>query len=188
MCAPVVVVGMMLASAAMAAKAQHDAGVMSQRLSRVNAAQAESAEADALARGEYEAAPIRERASAVIAAQQAGEASNNVDIQSGTAVQLASDVATAAARDIETVRNNARREAFGYHAQGINFLNEGRASRAAGDAAAMNSIIGGVAGAAGYGASSYFAARRATNPDGLPPGSGIITYEPGPRRGTGGDR
>lgn len=155
MCEPVTL-GLAAASAGMAiaggiakGNAEKNAGNAALSAAQQNKLAADRAADDALVRGEFEAGKVQAKAEQMVGEQRVGYASQGVVVDQGTALQTQVDTAGMAAIDMETVRSNARREAWGLRVQGINFLNEGIRSKNAADSAATASIIGGAAQAAG---------------------------------------
>lgn len=68
---------------------------------------------------------------AMLARQRVALAANNVDMSTGTPLELLGDTAAIGEQDALTIRANAAREAWGYRAQGVNYKNEGAMAKAA---------------------------------------------------------
>ena len=101
-------------SAAAAAQQQGDyaASIYSQ-----NAELADAQAADAIARGKESELRSRQGTQQVIGAQRAGLAASGVDISTGSAVDVQAEAARVGELDALTIRNNARREAYGFQVQ-----------------------------------------------------------------------
>lgn len=146
MCAPVAVVAVaMAASAAASGVAAKKAADANARAGRRNAGLAEDAASDALQRGEQDAAKVQRDGDAVVAQERVGFAAQGVDIASGSAAQVMMDTAGITAEDVQTVRNNAQREAWGLKTQAANMRADARDTSRAGAYALGAGIIGGVA-------------------------------------------
>lgn len=128
-------------SAAAAAKAQQD---------KNNAILAGNAANDATLRGQVAEQQKANQTNQLLGQQRAGFAANGVDPNSGSAVDLQSDVAGNGELDQLTIRSNSAREAAGYQAQGMNYTTQASIDEAssqnalnAGALSATSSIIGG---------------------------------------------
>ena len=75
----------------------------------------------ALAAGERDAQAVQRRASGIEGAQRARMAANGLDITSGTAASLIDQTDFFAAQDVATARNNAKKQAFNFQAQGAGY-------------------------------------------------------------------
>lgn len=69
---------------------------------------------DAEKRGAVTEARYAEQAAAAAGSRRAALAASGVDIASGSAFDLQEDVKAAGSRDLQTIRENVAREAFGY--------------------------------------------------------------------------
>lgn len=117
--------------AAVSAKQSHDAGQASKRagaaeqeaansqaaLDDYNANVALEQASDAMARGKETEARYKDGVNQVLGAQKAGYAGGNIDVTSGSAVDVANDARRLAELDIATIRTNTAREAMGYTVQ-----------------------------------------------------------------------
>lgn len=115
-----------------------------------NAALAKAQAADAIARGEEAAAKMQGRVRRTIGSQRAALAASGVDVNVGSALDLALEAQTVGAQDEMVIRNNARREAFGYDVQASDYLSrrslallQGRNDVAASALAGGNTLLGG---------------------------------------------
>jgi hypothetical protein len=75
---------------------------------------AHAAAADAIARGNREAAQQRALGSAIIGEQRVGLATSGVDLTEGTAAEVQTFARAATETDARTLENNAAREAWGF--------------------------------------------------------------------------
>jgi hypothetical protein len=115
-----------------------------------NAALAEAARSDALARGGQEAGRARTRGTQTEASQTADYSASGVSVKSGSAVDVGSSTEAVSELDAELAKNNAMREAFGYESQASNFRRQAQYTRQEGDMAEVTSVLGGVVGGASY--------------------------------------
>jgi hypothetical protein len=102
--------------------------------------------ADAQARNTVLAAQVEEdrrraQTRAMLAAQRAAFAANNVDMSMGTPMDLLGDTAAIGEQDALTIRANAARQAWGYKVDANNYLNEGKVAKAAGQNATMGTYL-----------------------------------------------
>ena len=95
-----------------------------------NATMAEYAAQDASRRGEEEVAAIRRNADMLKGSQRASMAARGLDLAEGTAAELQDQSDFFALTDINTARNNARREAWSIRNQGANYTSEANMQRA----------------------------------------------------------
>lgn len=88
--------------------------------------------ADAIARGHE--AELRSRSSSrrLVGAQRAGLAAQGVDLSTGSPAAVIENDMALGELDALTIRNNARREAWGYQAQASMYRNQGAVGRQAG--------------------------------------------------------
>jgi hypothetical protein len=124
-------------------------GQAEKNLNDFNANQFSRAAKDALVRGEETVRRQREYASGVTGAQRAGYAGQGVSLDTGSAVEAQEDTARLSELDVATIRNNARREAYGYRVQAAAARYQGHLSKWAGKKAAIGSLLGGAGKAAG---------------------------------------
>lgn len=116
----------------------------------------------AIAAGERQSEAVSLRGAEKTARIKTTQAANNIDVNTGSAVNVRTSQREADVLDTETTRNNAALKAYGYRAQGQNFLAEseldeakgkqaeiGAAFKAAGGLLASASAVGGKWGAGG---------------------------------------
>jgi hypothetical protein len=131
-----------------AKKAANEAGA----LEDYNAQVAEGQAQDATLRGELDAQRQQQATRGVIGSQRAGFAGAGVDVGVGSAVDVQADAAFLGELDVQTIRENARREALGFRQEKERATRRGRYARASGQAAqtasrfeAAGSVLGGAA-------------------------------------------
>lgn len=107
-----------------AGKAAKDAGDAGQRaanssadLADYNANVAEAQAADAVARGAQDEARFRSGVRAMVGTQRAGFAAGNIDVRSGSALDVQADTAFQGELDALQIKTNAAREAWGFRVQ-----------------------------------------------------------------------
>jgi len=158
-----VMVGM-AASAAMTAvssiqqgQAAKAAGDYKNAVARNNATLAQRRADDARQRGEIAEDEKRKETALMIANQRAVLAANGIVVDTGSALDITTDTAEVGEVDALTLRANFEREALGFEAQGMNFINEGQMAAFEGAQAqqaarmsAIGSVIGGAAQIGGY--------------------------------------
>lgn len=122
-----------------------------------NASVADLQAQDALDRGQADEAKFRKSIAGVIGQQRAGFAGQGVDVGSGSAVDVQADAAYLGELDAQTIRANAKREAWGFSVQAADYRSSaavarkggaidaqaGRNAATAGNIAAIGTIAGG---------------------------------------------
>lgn len=131
------VYGQLQAGQAQAGQARYQAQVAEN-----NRVIAEQQARDAEMRGQLAEDARREQARAIIGRQRTALAANGVLVDSGSALDITGDTAAQGEVDALTLRANAAREAYGYRAQGTNFLADAGLQRARADAAIPASMVG----------------------------------------------
>jgi hypothetical protein len=127
------------------AAAEDQAGI-----SDYNAQVAEQQATDAVAQGTTEEDRFRTQVRGMIGSQRTGFASNNVDVSSGSAVDVQADAAKLGELDALQIRTNAARAAWGYKVQAEDYRKQADVTRKTG--VAQNAAAGAAA------TSQYFAA------------------------------
>jgi hypothetical protein len=138
-----ILTGLTIAGIALDVIGQLKAGAAQKELAEFNARMAEQRAADAVARGAEDEGRFRAGVRTLIGQQRAGFAAQNVDVGIGSAVDVTADAAFLGELDALTVRNNARREAWGYSVEAENFRRGGSAASSAAKWGAAESILGG---------------------------------------------
>jgi len=90
-----------------------------QQIFEMNKRVGEYKEKDAIERGKEEEQKFRKDVKAVIGAQRSITGASNIEIGSGSALDVEQDTAAIGEADALTIRQNARMEAFGYKLEGI---------------------------------------------------------------------
>ncbi len=111
--------------------ANNAAAAATEQQAQENAKFAEAQAVNATRAGLIEEDRRRDETRAMLGRQRAALAANNVDMSTGTPLELLGDTAAIGEQDALTIRANAAREAWGYRAQGVNYKNEGAMAKAA---------------------------------------------------------
>jgi hypothetical protein len=127
-----------------AGRAAQDASNSEADLADVNANVALAQATDALKRGQEQEARYKENVSVLLGAQKAAFAGANVDVTSGSAVDVKLDAERLAELDVQTIRANAYREAQGYRVRANDLATRARIARKTGvfQAAAGDAAVG----------------------------------------------
>lgn len=102
----------------------------------LNASVAEQQAADAIARGQEAETRSRQSTRQLAGHQRAALAANGVDVGVGSSVDIQADTAALGELDALTIRNNARREAWGFQMEAQNDRMQGQLARMGGENAA----------------------------------------------------
>lgn len=154
MCAPIAALGLTsglqtlmagtsLLSTVVSVKSASDQAAVSAGVARNNATMADYAAEDAKRRGEQDALEVQRRAAAIKSSQRVGAAAHGLDLGYGTPADLQDQTDFFAQQDVNTVRNNAAREAWGYRTQGKNYRTQANATQSNGGLAVMGTLLGG---------------------------------------------
>lgn len=81
---------------------------------------------DATIRGNKEADIKRKQTKQVIASQRAALAAQGIEVNEDTALQIQQDTAGLGAEDVQTIKNNAWREAWGYKVQALDYSGQAK--------------------------------------------------------------
>lgn len=156
MCEPVTigVAAATIAGGAIKASAAYNAANQQADILEGNARVADRAAADAVDRGALAEGKVKLQGGALEAHQRQQFAASGVDVQSGSAVDVVSGTAMMTELEAQIAKNNAGREAWGYRTQAGQFRTQAKNARDSGDVQAIGSILGGIGGAAAYGAPS----------------------------------
>lgn len=136
------IVGSAIAGAGTSAYGQLKAGSEAKKAADYNAKVAEAQAADALARGRDEESRFRSELKGLIGSQRAGFAAQNIDVSTGSAVDVQADTAYLGELDALTIRSNAAREAWGYRVQAANQRQAGADASRASKFGAASTILG----------------------------------------------
>lgn len=125
---------------------------------------AELQASDAIVRGKKDVASKKRETRQVIGAQRAALAAQGVEVNEDTASLIQEDTAGLGAEDVETIKNNAWREAWGYRVQALDY---GSQAKFSGISSKFNStqtlLTGGLKAAreVGSGALDYYKYKKA---------------------------
>lgn len=147
-----------VASAASAAYGSYAAGQQAEAAEKVgqrNARIAEIAERDALARSEIDSSRVMDKGYRMISRAKVVAAANGLDLSSEGFADTVGGIAQGAATDVETIKNNAARQAWGLRNQGDASLYEGQIASSRARGQQVESILGGVGSAASLGAQAF---------------------------------
>lgn len=114
------------------AKTSEVMGDYEAQLYNTNAGLAEMQAADVIARGREAELKVRGGSRQLVGAQRAALAAQGIAIDSGSAADVIENDAMMGELDALTVRNNARREAWGYNVQAAQYRSQGELARVAG--------------------------------------------------------
>lgn len=145
--------------------AANKAAKASASAARRNAEVAERAAEVALQKGEEDAATVTMQGEALEGQQRAGYAASGVVVDQGSAERTVESTETVTALDVEKIRRDAQREAWGLRRGAENMRRDAAAMRSAG----RNALIGGIISGTASAASAYIGSRTpAAKPPGAP--------------------
>ncbi len=136
-------VGTVVAGSAFSAYSQTKAGNKQRERFERNAGFAEYQAQDALARGVVNTKRQRQATNQVIGAQRTSFATQGVDVNQGSALDVQADAQYLGELDALTIKNNAAKEAYGYHVQAEDYLQRGKYAQQEGEMGAINTLLGG---------------------------------------------
>ncbi len=139
-----------------------------------NAKGAEAQAQSATMTGLVEEDRQRQRTRAFLASQRTTLAANNLDMSTGTPLELLGDTAAMGEQDALTIRANAAREAWGYRSQSVDFRNQGAIARATGKNQSRATYLTTAGNAATSGATAYSGYRAPANTTNRPTGAGAF--------------
>ena len=170
MCDPVTIGVAMVGGSALSAYGQLQAGQAARQAGDYNSAVARNNQIianrqaeDAIKRGDIAADEQRRKVSRIGGAQKAAIGASGVALDSGTALDIFGDTVAFGELDALTIKSNAKREAYGYQVQGMNFEAEGAMARTRGKNAQQASYIQAgstLLGGAAQGGDMYYRANR----------------------------
>lgn len=135
--------GAEFAGAAGQSAALRQQGKWAEETADFNARMMELQATDATRRGEAEAALAASRGRQVVGAQKAAYAASGVDVASGSALDVANDSEFQAQLDVQKIRQNAWRSAWGLTSEAELTRQQGRMARLAGNAEAEATMLTG---------------------------------------------
>lgn len=117
-------------------KAAYEKGILEQ-----NKRLAENSAADVMQQGEQVTRDVMREERRVQGGQRASYAAQGVELDSTTVTDVARETAMNAAVDMATIRSNARRQAWGYKMQALNYQKQADFGVVAADKAASNTLL-----------------------------------------------
>jgi hypothetical protein len=136
-------IGLAAGGTALSAIGQIRSGNQAKALGEFNARVAETQAADALTRGAEDEQKFRAGVKGLIGSQRAGFSGQNVDVGTGSPVDVQADAAFLGELDALTIRTNAAREAWGFRQQAENARLGGQQAQTASRWGAASTIVGG---------------------------------------------
>jgi hypothetical protein len=122
---------------------QYKAGQQSKKIGDYNASVYEQMAEDAIVRGKDDEQRFRQGVKTLIGSQKAGFAGQNIDVNSGSAVDTQADAAFLGELDALTIRTTAQREAKGYKAQAQSARMGGSLDATKGNFGAASTVLSG---------------------------------------------
>lgn len=107
-----------------------------------NAGFADLQATDAIERGELDAKKMKRKTEQVIGAQRTSLAAQGVDVNKGSALDVQADAAYLGELDVQTIKSNAAKEAYGYRVQASDYRNRGKVAKREGEFGAFTTILG----------------------------------------------
>lgn len=120
---------------------QQGAGEANKELNKYNRHVAAYQSQDAIRRGKEAEKRFRQEADLLLGEQKVSLAAQNIDIDDDSALDVLADTAVSAEIDAITIRNNARREAWGYQVQGVDYRLRGQIAQTQGNLQAAGTIL-----------------------------------------------
>jgi hypothetical protein len=144
--AAVVGIGIGLIGSGVSAQGSKKSGKQARRLANFNFQVSEKQAEDALTRGREAEDQLRSGVRKLIGSQRAGFAGQNVSLndRDGAAITLEEDTIAMQERDLDRIRVNAAREAWGFRMQGRNYAMGGQSQQQQRNAEATGTILGGL--------------------------------------------
>lgn len=140
---PIITLAVAAAGTGYAVYSSQQQGAYARAVADQNADLADQAARDAKLRAKEEEAQLRLDIAGTIGKQRAAYAAGGVELGSpGSALDTLGDTAALGEMDVQTLRANAAREAWGYRAQGVGFQAQGRSASYLSRAASVNSLLG----------------------------------------------
>jgi hypothetical protein len=135
-------VGFMVGGAILKGVGDVKAGNAAKSIGDYNANVADEQATDAIARGTFEQQKFALGVKSTIGSQRAGFAGQNVDVGTGSPVDVTADAAYLGKLDEQTIAINAQREALGYKVQAQNARMGGQQAQTAGYFGAASTVLG----------------------------------------------
>ncbi len=132
-----------IAGTAATAYGQVQSGLYGAEVARNNATVAKQNAEYSRQAGQQKAAVTSMKGAAQIAKMKTGQAAGNIDVNTGSAVDVQQGEREIAKLDVETVLNNAELQAYGYTVQATNFEAQAQQDEFAGFVGAAGSLLSG---------------------------------------------
>lgn len=144
--------GLSLAGTGMQAYGSYAAGKANAAIGEWNATIAEEQSRDAIVRGEQAVADVQKQGRGFIGEQRTALAGQGIQLDTGTAADLVADTETKIRDEVNRIRADAVREAWGFKVQAVSDRMQARFGRLAGRNQAIGTILTGAgqAGMMGY--------------------------------------
>ncbi len=130
-------------------------GDFQRRQSELNSRFAGMQAEDASKRGEKDAGDYMKKVKGMAGSQRAALAAQGIDVTQGSAADIQAETLELGARDAQTIRNNAFREAWGYRVQAAGVRAQGEMAQIGAYGEARNTMLSGAVRAAALGADSF---------------------------------
>lgn len=134
--------GLTAATGAVSAKAQYDAGKYTAKVEQNNAKVADMQAQDALRKGAQEDLQQRWKIRALAGKQATAAGANNVVGSTGTTLDILGETAMFGEVDLNTIRNNAARESWGYKVEASNRRAAAKGAKYQGKMGAIGTLLG----------------------------------------------
>lgn len=115
---------------------------------------------DAIRRGDKQADQAAKEYRKIMGAQRANFAGQNIAVDSDSALDIQTETQAMASENLQTIRNNAWREAWGYRVQAVSGQGQAAQTRLAQNNVMGNTLLTGGLQAVNYGAQAYYMSNR----------------------------
>ncbi len=136
-------IGTLVGGTALSSFANMKAGREQQKMFEKNAGFADWQAEDATTRGKVNEKRQRQATEGVIGAQRVSLATQGVDVNLGSSLDVQADAAYLGELDALTIRSNAAKESYGFKVQAEDYRQRGKYAKQEGDMNAVQTIIGG---------------------------------------------
>lgn len=126
------------------------AGDYAKRVGESNAAFSAIQADDAIVRGDKDAADYNKNLKVALGSARASAAAQGLDPNSGSFAEVSDQTKLAGAQDMQIIKSNAWREAWGFRVEGANASGQGRLAEVTAQNSSRNTLITGGLQAGGY--------------------------------------
>ena len=137
-----------LAGTAISAAGQYQAGEANEAIAKRNATLGRARAVDSIRRGKVQAGIAREQFKALSSEQDVGFATQNIQLNTGTPVEIRAETAMMAELEVNTILNNAAAEAWGFEQGAQESILSGEVAKASSRFGAAGTLFSGVGQAA----------------------------------------